>query len=402
MKTKLFTIAALAAMLFASCAKDGQTHSVDKGEKARIKLAVVGNGSSSRALDPVGPESGGYQADTKVAVNDATVFVMGASGIIGAPTYLSNADLTTYVEKETTTAAKKVVIIGNIGSDQTGVGGIFDGVTTEAGLNDVLADFKDMDDAHKWLTGVSDPIDWDTATTIASGANAGEKLITMTVALAPIAARIDVLVDVSGFTNFTDPAAKIKFTDVAVLYSAANTHFTGSPLVPAASTTDPAELYYYSGFDWDPAGTLQKSNTKFLADTEANYPMLCKEWAANYTAAPTAPALNFEESFYAFPGNGAYGKFTIVTVYGFYDENGNGTMDAGETRFWPVHFTADDVPGDILKNGKIYTMTLRFQGNAGLDGGTTDPEEPLTAGFLTVNIVDRGWETVAPFEKIFN
>ena len=377
---KVFFAALAAVFVLASCTKE--ENGIDtQGKEAVLYIAVKGNAPDTRTVDggTIGIAGTDVADDPAIMLNDAKLFLFNVSGAL-----VQTEDVTTFTGEAftTTTAATKAYVIGNIGSTVA-----LTGIDTEDKLKALLADFTALDPSHKWLSAPVQAISW---------SRANPALATVSFELRPVLSRLDVKFDVSGFTNFGTATSKTHFDGVAVLYSAAKTHLAGTLASAAAEITTPNK-YYYSGISgW---------TNEIANDNAVPTPNI----ALLKQAITTDNISGFPKSFYALPlGTGAP-KSTILTVYGWYDTNGDGTKDNGEERYWPVHFGTGTHPA--LANGSLYQVTLKFTGKAGDindgsdenggDEGTTDPEAEIKTATLTVIVSSKGWLVATPITVEF-
>ena len=362
MKKNFFKVVALSfasVLAFIGCAKDdGNVPVMPQGEKAvlRIGFSDYNPSPGARAFDVT---------DAGTEVNNAYVFVLNAMGGVMDKFYVAPEDVPAVTERPTTTAAKKVYVLGNTGNVAS-----FASVANEAGLKAEIAKLENLAASDIWLQESA-------AINFSDETAGGAPLATVDIELKPIPARIDVKVinDMDNWSTAQD-GELIQIDGVAVLYSAGYSHYvpTFIPSIAAASEFEPAANYYRSGID----GWASVTNSSVYAG-------LNKAWDAS--------SGNFEETFYALPGGAAHGKNTIVAVYGSYN---------GEDFYWPAHFSSTDLKR-VLENGKFYTLTINLGGNAlSGGGGTIDPEEEVVGAFITVNISSSGWGSTISLDKPFN
>ena len=362
MKKNFFKVVALSfasVLAFVGCAKDdGNVPVMPQGEKAvlRIGFSDYNPSPGARAFD-------GTDAGTEV--NNAYVFVLNAMGGVMDKFYVSPEDVPTVTERPTTTAAKKVYVLGNTGNVAS-----FASVANEAGLKAEIAKLENLAAADIWLQE-SSAINFSDATA------SGDPLAKVDIQLKPIPARIDVKV-VNDMDNWTtaESGGLIEIEGVAILYSAGYSHYvpTFIPSIAAVAGFESTGEYYRSGI----AGWTSEENSSV-------YAALDKAWDVS--------SGDFAETFYALPGGAAFDKNTIVTVYGSYN---------GEDFYWPAHFSSTDLKR-VLENGKFYTLTINLGGNAlSGGGGTIDPEEEVVGAFITVNISSSGWGSTISLDKPFN
>ena len=373
MKLGLSILACAGLMLAVTgCTKENSTK-VDGG-KAVLRMAFSDYVPS--------PGSKAIDNHNAVTIQDAYVVVLNAVGGVVNKFSLNTTEIATPVEKATTTAASKVYVLGNVGTPPADLAA----VSTEADLKAVIAAYSTLVTTKIWLQGSASVAFTGTAVT-----DATSPLAEVNVTLSPIPARIDVNVT-NNMTNWT--GGRVVITGVAVLYSAGYTHFvpTMIPTTTEVSALSGTPEFYLSGVGnasstW--ATWLSKSNSTYNAS-------LAKAWAS-----PGVGGAAFEESFYALPGGAAYSKNTIVTVYGTYDDDGNAGT-APIAFYWPAAFSTTDL-GQVLENGKWYTLNITLTGDAnGGGGGTPDPEDEVIKAYIKLTITTNGWGTTVPLNKEIN
>jgi hypothetical protein len=418
-----FLTALAAVFIFSSCAtKDEGT--TEKGERAILKINVQGTLPATKA----------YVNDENVAtINNVTVFIFNIDGALAEikgelsppsspstdnPAYLY-ADLSQvsqpYFEVDVTTTAAKVVVIGNLGSNNEASGDIdsrFNNVNSEDDLYAMLLNV-DNANARVLLSGTS-AIDW---TVGGAEIDVDGNLITdVSVVLKPISAKLNVAVNLDSYKNFwnSTPQSGVSstsattFSSVSVLYSAAYTHyFADGSSKPFSPTTNEIATFfqtnkpaYYSGLSsWTDAygnvGFVSKVSTQpgTITLTSGSFYYLNTPYSNNDV---------FQETFYVFPSRES--PYTIVTLAGEFDSDGAGGEDPIPVYF-PVHFSGIDIDKNStfipkLENGKLYTVTLTLTGDAGGRGPFT-PEIPDINAYLTVHVSAQTWETTTPINKEF-
>ena len=399
MNLKFAAIVCAALMMgFASCTKDNGVNQID-GDRAVIRISLEGT-ADTRALD----------ADVDISVTDAYAFILNSSNVIMDVFQLTapNPPATTtphILERETTTAASKVIVLGNVGN----IASLVTNITTLTELQAIVAEYGTyVTDGKIWTKGEE---------TIVFGSTTagGEPLALTTVVVYPISTKLNITVNndmtnwdaavatmvstIGGTPDATEP--KIAIESVALLYSAAYIHYTDNATsghIPAlASIPASPATYYYSGIDtWS---TMDATQTSVNAN-------LLKTWSASASSTAGTPGTEFAETFYAFantkavtvPTSGslatAYGKHPIVTIYGRYN---------GAPWFWPAHFTTDDTyksrfDEDML-GGKFYNIVITLSGDANLGGGG-DPDPETKTAYITINVTSAGWGTVIDLPTI--
>ena len=352
MKKEFFRIAAMACVLamslFASCAKEG---GIEEERLAVIRITLTDSQDSGTKA---------HANDTDVDITDAYAFILGGSGGV-----MSKFVVEPGVERQTTTAAKSIIILGNVAS----VVSEFENVDTKADLDAILGEFSNLVSSEMWSYGSAN-LDF----SVGTATDGKSPLASVNLALKPIASKINVTVK-NSMENWN--STKIELTGVALLYSAAYTHYVpvNSTHIPTEAEVTTPDVYYRSGITgW--GSELSQFTIPYTAD--------------NKLYAPWGSIEDFENTFYAFASNGAHGKHPIVTVYGKY---------LGEDFYWPVHFTAEDLNA-VLESGKKYNLTIDLKGDVnGGAGGVIDPEETIEKAFITISVSSTGWGTVVDLSK---
>jgi|GEM_PF-3686123 hypothetical protein len=365
-----FTILACAGIMLGVTGCSDKNSITPDEAKAVLRIAFS---------DYVPTETKAIDNHAAVVIQDAYVVVLNDMGGVVNKFALSAAEISTPVEKATTTSASKVYVLGNVGTPPDALAA----VSNEADLKAVVAAYATLNASKIWLQG-SAAVSF-TGTAVTDGTS---PLATLNVTLSPIPARIDVNVT-NSMTNWT--GGRVVITGVAVLYSAGYTHFVPSliPTTAEVGAINGAPEFYLSGVGnasstW--ATWESKSNTAYSAN-------LAKAWASSGVGGTA-----FSESFYALPGNAAYGKNTIVAVYGTYDNDGNAGT-APIAFYWPAAFSSTDL-GRVLENGKWYTLSITLTGDAnGGGGGSEDPEDEVIKAYIKLTITTNGWGVTVPLNK---
>lgn len=382
---KILFAAAAATLLFASCAKDGGNNgTVNNGKTGIITVTLKGSDVTRAAVD--------IDNGVTITAENASVFLVQGSVLVDARHLNSIGTTCEFLDVSTEVSA--VYVIANAGDL------VADGPNKIASWNDLLTR------THKLTQNASDKLilQGNSAITFANEGTGGEqKLVARpTVKLRPLAARIDVTVKQGTNPNasLTAPDCRLALDRLAVLYSAKENHYINQSGVlggdgsewrnapaPGATVTFP---YYYSGLNhltdyagiWEAAG-----NTEF-------YP-------AEYGSLVVKPvAVGTKETFYVYPGAGAHGRHTIVTVCGKWENE----LDVVENTFFSAHFKGMDTYGGLLpvvENGRFYTITITLNGdyndedNTG-GGGQPDPEDEDEFGDIEIDLEDGEWIIVVP------
>ena len=351
---KIATIVCVSLMFtYVSCTKDDGI--IEESKPAVIRITLSDSQDSGTKA---------HSDDNDVAVTDAYAFILGGSGGV-----MDKFVVTQGVEKKTTTAAKSIIILGNVAALVTE----FASVNTKADLDDVLGSFSNLLETKMWSHGSAN-------LTFVDGAASDTEspLANVNLSLKPIASKINVTVN-NTMTNWNP--AKIELTGVALLYSAAYIHYVpdnSDIYIPSAAEVSAIPgIYYRSGITgWNSED--DDYTIPYTADSK-----LFELWDSEGLD-------DFKHSFYAFPSNGAHGKHPIVTVYGSYE---------GEDFYWPAHFSTNDLK-TVLESGKKYNLTINLTGNVNNGGGgVIDPEETIESAFITITVSSTGWGTTVDLVK---
>lgn len=380
---------AVLLMGFASCSKDDDNSPKEEGYPAFVRIQVKGTipATSPRAIDN----------DQASEISDLTVFILGPSNEILNRKYMTATEYTNgaSVKIPTTTIAQHIFVVGNVGSDQTGAGGLFGpNVLSYTQLQSAYLELSNLSTDYLWIEGHT------TAPLSFVSTNPGDDLVaTAAIQMELIPARIDVYVN-NNMTNY-DPAGvtSIKLADVGVL----NTSGWSSPVpnfIPA-STIPSLAPYYRSGFSGYPS---------FPATGVSVVPSLLTGWSANAsstfaptTATPIQPANFIDQFTYTFYALPSLGRTVILSVRAALGTDGGGLGGSDAFLYFPVHFDTADTGFQTFENGKRYIMTINLNGNAAIGGGGgTDPEIPVTSAFVTVEVTPAQWDIKDLPSKDFN
>lgn len=368
---------------FASCSKDDDKDSSGNAFPAFVRIQVKGTVpvTSTRAID-------GDQANT---ISDLTVFIFGPSNEILTRKYMTATEYSNgaSVKIPTTTAAQHVFVVGNIGTDETGAGGLFGStVTNYSQLQSAYLELNNISETALWIEGNT------TTPLLFSSTNPGDDLIaTAVIQMELIPSRIDVYIN-NNMTNYAPAGANnsMVLNDVGFLNSGGWT--SPVPNFVPASTIPSLAPYYRSAFN---------GYASFPATGVAVLGSLLADWNGNTSstfvptgATATQPANfnnQFTYTFYALPN---LGRTEIVTVRATLG-NGNGLI------YFPIHFDTADTGFQTFENGKRYIVTMNLNGDATTSGGGgTDPEIPITNAFVTIEVVPAEWDIKDLPAKDFN
>lgn len=428
MKLNKFFIAALAAMTMFSCSKEqgGTDNPVAAGQKAKLTVSVANEGTKA-----IGQNEGNTDRD----VANFVAIAVDANGVIvgsGVGTSALSASF------ETTTAAKKLLVISNLNSKLVtgGESVIKSTITNMQALTAIL-------DATDLANGTAATIDG----TPNSVWSAGEETITwsgdlstagdayeenVSVSIRPVAAKISLKVTVPAKYGATP--GNFRFVDangdgIMALNAVSNTKFFGAKAF--SSYTDaaypwlvPAVKSYYSGMDISSATDYVHNNANtvkaFLKD--------------NFDG----PANGTSETYYNYyifenDADKATDHATIVTLRGTWGMSLiDANFDAGVTEaqkaeitevlkeravYFAVHLTSLDAGKDVanygkgVQRGKCYKVAINLTDNVFTDDykfpdlpitgpvvppvtPPTDPTEEITKANINVTVTVENWTGV--------
>lgn len=410
MKMRSILLSVLAIAVLASCAKDNGLGAGEDGDasEAKVTLRLKGNGSpSSRATGPV--------VSDDEQIHTLTVFFFnGSGGVIGDPYWLPAGAPTTNLA--TTTDARKVAVIANLATDQTGTGGLFDGVTNltslQSKLGDLLNGTTPTQQANAvYMSGIAGVGEF----TLAEGATTQKA--TVTVMLNFISARIqiraiswngkdvtnNVYADKDDFATTTN--ADFTIEQIYLMNVQTKTQFLPNTITWSTASPPVATL----GTDY-----IRKNERSFTGGVA---------WTAPWPGtAPTGFVQNGEYLLTTMPvvsgtGNslenpGYWYVFTNNVVADVKDHptalvveakwrSVAGSTDTKDilTRYFTVYFGSGDQ--EAITAGNDYQVTLRLNGSfkpatGGGDGGggTDDPSVPSLNSVVDITVDVKPWDTI--------
>lgn len=377
-------ICSILLVSFASCSSnDDDQPVVPTAYPAFVRIQVKGTvpATSTKAIDD----------DQANNINDLTVFIMGPANEILNRKYMTNTEYTNGASTkiETTTNAQHVFVVGNIGSDQTGTGGLFgSAVTNYSQLQAAYLELNNISVNSLWIEGhTNTPL-------LFSSANPGEELIaTATIQMELIPSRIDVYIN-NNMTKYDQTGANnsMILNDVGVLNSGGWT--SPVPNFVPASTIPSLAPYYRSGFNG--YASFPSTGVSILGTLLADWTGNASTTFVPTAATPTQPANfnnQFTYSFYALPNLGRTEIVSLRATLG----NGGGMI------YFPVHFDTADTGFQTFENGKRYILTVNLNGDATTSGGGgVDPEIPVSSAFVTIEVVPAEWDIKSLPSKDFN
>lgn len=417
MKVKGLFLSMCAIVALASCSQnDDVTSAESNAEKAKVTLRLEGNGVDTRAPGDKEPAT-----ETGATIKNVTVFFFNPTGyIVGTPKYIEAAQITDPIP--TTTDASQVVVIANLGSDETGTGGKFAGVNSINQLKQVV--FSSVNTTGNTINQTKDNLYMSGMGKVTM--NADDLTGTAAVQLHFISAKIN-KVAISWKTdnsnqNYaplsvfkTDKTKWFTIKQVYLMMSQTNSHLL--PAEAATTATDavtwtgdfaPANNYAFAGglawgtAPWIPAPTPNPVQTDtYLVKTDlvatgnkVENVVTGNPWYVfenpSSSSNPTGLIVEIE---WRSKDQAEYGSADILTKYF--------TLYFGEKK---AGETAGTQP--LLEPGKTYDINLTLSGdftpggNGG--GGGDDPSKPSVDANITVNVQAAKWTTTAAIEKEFN
>lgn len=355
MKKIKFLAVALAALTMLSCSKEtDQMNEVPSGVKANVTISL--QGSETRATG----SPGSHENDDDI--KNYIVFFFNADGALVSSHDVSNPAAPDANKLETTTAAKRVYVVANVGPRANR----FPGITSETELKEVKGSLA----KERTPDGGGDPIQesTQTGTNVWSAGGGDVSFIgdvgTATVSMSFPASKIIVVVDDQRTGNDgADGGVQITNTHIVLLNAGGECHFFGP--------------------DWGAQTQWFTGDDSYLDAPDASkteVPFLSERYAANGVY------------FYAFGNNSATNP-TILAIKANRVENGTTTVV-----YYPIAFSSADAGATDselaqFEPGHAYTVTLTLKGNVGEGGGggTVDPEEPLLSADVTVTITPATW-----------
>lgn len=323
------------------------------GAAANLKINFVQTNGSTRAFDNV---SQGNLAD-------AYLWVLNSAGTVIKKQYYNT--ITSSVTIATTTAAKSIVIVGNLGAEAN-----YADLAAATSLTALKAvKIQNIATTPLWVSGQG-------------GVNSvSATSLEATVQLGFVASRIDVTVT----NNMTDKSAvdAIEIKDVSVINSAGYSGVVGTAnvFVTPEGTIAP---YYNSGLT---------SWINMTAGSSQLRPFFNTPWTGGAT---------LEQSYYTFNGTS---KHVIVTVRGTWPTDASIPAEVQNTDFfYSVHF--DAAHSRALESGKRYTITINLKGSASYNnggstgGGDPDPETPVDNANVTVTVNPADWDVAVPLGTV--
>lgn len=399
MKVKSLFMSMLAIASLASCSQNDELDPVPgaKGQKAQVTIRVQGTGKQTRASG-TGDHS---------QINDLTVFFFNEGDNLVSKSFFSNTQITggNTAKATTTTEAKKVVVIANLGSDMTQ--GKFLAVNSLGGLKSVTQDLMTTDqlgatphqtDNAVFMSGIGNVQNFADNPTVP-----GEKKATANVSLHFVGSKIAVTK-----IGWGDKGGKGDYT----------TNFTiaGVYLMDAQTSTNFLPV--------------NETSTEYIADGERKFaggrewtsPWVPNDMHASFKVfnalkkTPAAPATGTKKiedlgHWFVFSNEATTGHPTVLVVEVDWKDQIDGehgaTADHITKKYFTVHFDGTDAGGNKIVSGRTYDVSIMMNGNflptedGGTGGGGGDnPQEPTVNASVEVTITPAAW-TVVTVDKEF-
>lgn len=410
MKVKSLFLSMCAIAALASCSQNDElAPGGSDAAEAKVTLQLKGDGVATRA---VGDPEDATADESKV--KDVTVFFFtGAGSLVGSPKYEAKATGVSTVTLKTTTDATQVVVIANLGKDETAATGLLAGVHS---LDDLKAKT-----VSSITTGATSTVNQTQTNLCMSGIGTiamTDVTGTAEVPLHFLSARINKVSiewlstnDNQGYTTDlttnTDKWWTIK--QVYLMMAQTESLFLPASVTAAAWTGSlaPANMKFAGGVAWGtapwdtaPAGTSPVQTNDYLVTTIP----------AVETATPNkiSNVLGTDKSWYVFENPATSDNKTGLIV----EVNWRKVASPSEivTKYFTIYFGENKAGGTtqqpILDPGKTYDITLRLNGNfepgGSGPGGTEDPTKPSVEANVEVTVTPAKWTTTDPIVKDFD
>ena len=383
MKMRSILLSVLAIAVLASCAKDnGLLENPDvNAPEAMVTLRLKGNGGTRVVGLPTDLETKNKK------VSNLTVFFFNGDDLVNK-VYLADSELTDNKVKgvKTKASAKTVVVIANIGSDQTTTG-IFAGVTNKTSLVAATGSLTDktsltQSDQNVYMSGEG---------TI-SYADGG-KIGSAAVALNFVSARIDLkVIDFSGaIAKGSVYDTHFKVSDIYLMRVQSATHFLPAGSGDAVKYIEKGSRVFWGGSAWESTTTAEPSD--YVVNAEYKVATI-----------PTTLTSNKMEDlghWYVFDNNEVDDPTVLVVKVDWFKDG----VSPAVPLFFNVTFNGTDQVQ--IRSGHTYTVSLKLNGNLKPEGdggtgggGEEDPDTPtvdaavditVTAAEWTPKIIDKEW-----------
>lgn len=403
MKVKSLFLSMCAVAALASCSQsdDNVAPTGNEAAVARVTLRLEGDGVQSRAVTPA--------TETGAAAKDVTVFFFNKTDfLVGKPHWVSDTQTLANTPLKTTTDAVKLVVIANLGTDQTS--------TTFKDVNS-LAQLKGVDFSSITASGPTNTVNQSETNLYSAGMGS----ISMepdgstgkaTVALHFVTARID-KVNIKWLaasnSHYAPNETALKSTQdawFAIRQVYMMTAQTNSPLIPAGATE--------SAWDGDfvPKSYAFAGGVKWTTDTKPwqweDQTIAMPVQTASYLVTPMPSAgtneianvITDKKSWYLFENPNASGHPTGLVIEVVWKSKETPQDGDYLTKYFTVYFGEKKGTGlqPLLKAGESYGVTINLNGdfkpggNAG--GGGDTPDTPSVDANITVKVTTAQWNTV--------
>lgn len=394
---------ALAALASCSQNDDEVTPTGSEATVARVTLQLEGDGVGTRA-EEAATEAGATAKNVTVFFFNKTDF------LVGKPQWVSDTKTLPNTPLKTTTDAVKLVVIANLGTNQTG--------STFKDVNS-LAQLKAVDFSSITSAGSVNTVNQSETNLYSAGMGA----ITMkpdgntgdaTVALHFVTAKINKVnikwTPASSAHYAVDEAAlKLPANDpwFAIRQVYVMTAQTNSPLIPANATESawtgnfiPKTYAFAGGVAW----TTDKKPWKW-EDSKITQPVQTDSYLVKpMPQAGTNEIVNViadKKSWYLFENPNASTHPTGIIIEIVWKSKADAQESDYLTKYFTVYFGEKMTGGNqpLLEAGKSYGVTLTLTGdfkpggNAG--GGGDTPDTPSVDASITVKVETAKWNTVA-------
>lgn len=401
---------AIAAL--ASCSQNDElaTGGSDAAE-AKVTLQLKGDGVATRA---VGDPENATADESKV--KDVTVFFFTDAGsLVGSPKYEANATGVSTVTLKTTTDATQVVVIANLGKDETAATGLLAGVHS---LDDLKAKT-----VSSITTGATSTVNQTQTNLCMSGIGTIAMVDVTGTAEVPLhflSARINKVSiewlstnDNQGYTTDLTTNTDKWWTIKQVYLMMAQTE---SLFLPASVTTAawtgslaPASMKFAGGVAWGTAPWDTAPTNPAPVQTD-DYLVTSIPAVDAATPNKISNVLGTDKSWYVFENPATSDNKTGLIVEVNWRKVASSTTASDiVTKYFTIYFGENKAGGGtqpILEPGKTYDIALGLKGDftpgGSGPGGAEDPTKPSVEANVEVTVTPAKWTTTDPIIKDFN
>lgn len=375
----------LAIAALASCQNDEVNPEAGKGQEAKVTLRVQGSKTLSRAA--------GLGADENSKVNNLSVFFYNAQGNLVSKEFVTLTAGTAQKTLNTTTEAKKVVVIANTGDLMNtaflNVSSIdvLKQVTAKLFNGDLADAATSQQDNNLFMSGMANVTDF--------ALDGADMKATATVTLKFIGSKI--ILKKIDWTNITggEYGTTFKINRIYLMDAQTNTHF-----IPATDNgTDYIALTdraFAGGRDWTDPWPTRTDDYKVYNELSQVMPIVTTEKSVTDIA-----------HWYVFSNiTTSTGHPTAVVVEANWKSVGAATdLNDATTgvvkKYFTVHFDGNDAESNHLESGKSYDLSITLKGNfkpteegGNGGGGTENPDKPTVNSSVDVTITPATWNVV--------